>query len=132
MTLAPLLAAPLLVQLHVLAALGAFGLGLWQLAGHKGSALHRRLGWAWVGLMAVVAVSAFGITGRRSAGAFSWVHGMALVVLVMLPLSVWRARRGRVRAHGTSMLALFLGAVMIAGGFTLMPGRIMGRLVFGG
>ncbi|RYJ03827.1 MAG: hypothetical protein EON47_02635 [Acetobacteraceae bacterium] len=131
MTLAPLLAAPVLVQLHALAALGALGTGLWQLAGGKGTALHRRLGWVWAGLMAVVAVSSLGISSARSAGAWSWVHGMALIVLLVLPLGVMHARRGRIRPHRISMLALFLGALVIAGGFTLMPGRIMGRVVFG-
>lgn len=131
MSLVPLLAAPVLVQVHVLAALGAFGLGVWQLVGSKGSALHRRLGWAWAALMLVVAVSAFGITTPRSAGGLSWVHGMAVVVLVVVPLGLSHARRGRIRAHRSSMLALFLGALVIAGGFAMMPGRIMGQVVFG-
>jgi uncharacterized membrane protein len=29
------------------------------------------------------------------------------------------------------MLGLFFGALLIAGAFTLLPGRIMGRVLFG-
>lgn len=71
MTLAPLLAAPVLVQAHALAALAALGLGIWQILGRKGAVAHRTLGRVWVGLMATVALSAFGITGGRGPLAFS-------------------------------------------------------------
>jgi uncharacterized membrane protein len=131
MKLAPLLAAPALVQLHVAAALAAFGLGAWQLAAPKGSLPHRRIGWLWIGLMAVVALSSFGITGVRGPGSLSWIHGLSLFTLVMLPLAVGHARRGRLASHRWSMVALFLGALVVTGGFTLLPGRIMGRVVFG-
>ena len=128
MTLAPLLAAPLAIQLHAAAALSALALGTWQLLGPKGTGAHRVLGWAWVGLMAVVALSSFAIAGK---GRFSWIHILSGVTLVMLPLAVRHARRGRIPAHRIAMLSLFLGALVITGAFTLLPGRIMGRVVFG-
>jgi len=128
MTLAPLLTAPLLVQLHAAAAISALGLGVWQIAAPKGTLPHRRLGWIWVGLMAVVALSSFGITPHG----FSWIHAIAVVTLVMLPLAVGHARSGRIVGHRRVMLSLFFGALVVAGGFTLMPARIMGRVVFGG
>ena len=49
----------------------------------------------------------------------------------MLPLGVVHARRHRVREHRTSMIWLFVGALIIAGIFTLFPGRIMHQVVFG-
>lgn len=131
MTLAPLLAAPAAVQIHAAAALTALGLGLWQMAAPKGGARHRRMGWIWAGLMAVVALSSFAITGGRGALAFSWIHAISLGTLVMLPLAVLHARQGRTARHRGMMIGLFLGALVITGAFTLMPGRIMGRVVFG-
>ncbi len=128
MSLAPLLAASATVQLHAFAALAALGLGLVQLLAPKGTLPHRRLGWAWVGLMAVVAISSFWITAR---GAYSWIHLISGWTLLVLPLAVLAARRGRVVTHGRSMMSLFLGALVIAGAFTLLPGRIMGAVVFG-
>lgn len=50
----------------------------------------------------------------------------------MLPLALGHARRGRIGSHRRAMLSLFFGALVIAGGFTLLPTRIMGRVVFGG
>lgn len=131
MTLAPLLAAPTLVQFHAVAALGAFGLGTFQLVAPKGTVPHRTLGWIWVGLMAAVALSSFGITGDRGAFHFSWIHALSVFVLVQLPVAILMARRGRVRGHQRVMLSLFFGALVIAGAFTLLPARIMGRVVFG-
>ncbi len=38
---------------------------------------------------------------------------------------------GVVRQHRIAMLSLFFGALVIAGAFTLVPGRIMHAVVFG-
>ncbi len=45
---------------------------------------------------------------------------------------VLAARRGNIRRHGSAMASLFVGALVVAGAFTLLPGRIMHRVVFGG
>jgi uncharacterized membrane protein len=50
---------------------------------------------------------------------------------VTLPLAVVHARRHRVERHRNAMIAIFAGALVIAGLFTLMPGRIMHAVVFG-
>lgn len=78
MTLAPLLAAPSVIQVHAFAAMAAFPLGLLQFAAPK--AAHR--------------------------------HDVA--------------------QHRRVMIGIFIGALVIAGAFTLLPGRIMSRVVFGG
>jgi len=130
MTLAPFLAAPPLVQIHATAALAAFALGVWQLAARKGTLPHRRIGWAWIALMVTVALTSFGITGGRGPGHFSWIHGISLFTLLALPVAVLHVRRGRIDRHRWMMLGLFLGALVITGAFTLLPGRLMGRIVF--
>jgi uncharacterized membrane protein len=131
MNLAPLLAAPWLVQAHVAAALAAIVLGLVQFSSPKGTGAHRLLGWCWVVLMAIVALSSFGITGVAGPGHFSWIHGLSAFTLLGLAMGIFRARRRQVNAHRWSMIGLYLGALMITGAFTLLPGRIMGRVVFG-
>jgi uncharacterized membrane protein len=57
MTLAPLLGAPVAIQLHAVAALAAFALGAVQLAAPKGTIPHRALGWIWAALMLAVVIS---------------------------------------------------------------------------
>ncbi|MBV8494421.1 MAG: hypothetical protein JO162_13215, partial [Alphaproteobacteria bacterium] len=59
MNLAPLLAAPAVIQIHAFAAIGAFALGILQLAAPKGTIPHRTVGWIWAGLMLAVVVSSF-------------------------------------------------------------------------
>ena len=131
MTLAPLLAAPAVIQLHAFAALAAFALGSVQLAAPKGTIPHRLFGWIWTVLMLAVIFSSFFIHRIRMWGPWSPIHLLSLFTLVVLPLAVMHARRHDVRQHRRAMLGLFLGALVVAGAFTLMPGRIMHAVVFG-
>ena len=131
MNLAPLLAAPAVIQIHALAAFSAFSLGVVQLAAPKGTIPHRTVGWLWAGLMLAVVLSSFFIHEIRLWGPFSPIHLLSVFTLAMLPLAIWAARRHHVERHRRAMTSLFLGALVIAGGFTLLPGRIMHAVVFG-
>ena len=132
MNLSPLTTAPLPIQLHAYAALGAFVLGAVQLAGVKGTTRHRALGYTWAALMLVVAISSFWIHDLRLWGPWSPIHLLSILTLVMLPLGVWYARRHTVHGHRSTMIGLYIGALVIAGIFTFVPGRIMHKVVFGG
>jgi uncharacterized membrane protein len=127
MNLAPLSAAPLAIQLHAYAALAAFVLGIVQLARVKGTTSHRQLGYIWVGLMLAVAISSFWIHNLRGWEPWSPIHLLSIFTLVMLPYGIAMARMGIMRGHKLTMLGLFGGALVIAGIFTLAPGRIMYR-----
>lgn len=131
MSLAPLLQASPAIQIHAAAASGAFLLGLAQFALPKGTTRHRITGWIWVGLMAVVSVTAFFIHEIRLWGPWSPIHLLAIFTLVMLPLAVLHARWHRVGNHKRAMIGIFLGALVVAGLFTFVPGRIMHAVVFG-
>jgi uncharacterized membrane protein len=131
MSLAPLLDAALAIPLHAFAAMAAFVLGIVQFAAPKGTLPHRTIGWIWVGLMLMVAVSSFWINEIRLLGPFSPIHLLSIYTLVMVPLAVWKARNHDVATHRKIMMYLFLGALLIAGLLTLLPGRIMHKVVFG-
>jgi uncharacterized membrane protein len=132
MSLEPLLNAPLAIQLHAYAAMAAFVLGAVQLARVKGTGQHRVLGFLWVGLMLVVAISSFWIHDIRLWGPWSPIHLLSIFSLTMLPLGLYFAHIHRVRGHKITMLSLYAGALIIAGIFTFVPGRIMHKVVFGG
>ena len=132
MTLAPLLSASPAIKLHAFPAMAAFALGVVQLSGPKGTGVHRTLGWLWVVLMLVICISAFWIHQLRLWGPWSPIHLLAIFTLVMLPLAVWAAHRHAVDRHRRAMTGLFAGALLIAGLFTFVPGRIMYKVVFGG
>lgn len=131
MNLAPLLDAAPAIPLHAFAAMTAFALGLVQFAAPKGTLPHRTVGWIWVSLMLVVALSSFWINEIRLVGPFSPIHLLSIYTLVMVPLAVWKARNHDVVTHRKIMMYLFLGALLIAGLLTLLPGRVMHRVVFG-
>ena len=131
MSLAPLLNAAPAIPLHAFAAMAAFALGVIQLAAPKGTLPHRTLGWLWVGLMAVVAISSFWIHQIRMLGPWSPIHLLSIFTLVVLPLGVWRAHQHDVVGHRRIMVLIFTGALVIAGLFTLVPGRIMHSVLFG-
>ena len=131
MSLAPLLDAAPAIPLHAFAAMSAFVLGLVQFAAPKGTLPHRTIGWVWVLLMAAVAASSFWIHQIRLVGPWSPIHLLSIFTLLMLPLAVWRAHRHRVTDHRRAMVAIFSGALVVAGLFTLLPGRIMHAVVFG-
>jgi uncharacterized membrane protein len=131
MNFAPLFAAPAAVVIHAFAAMAAFVLGIGQFALPKGTLPHRTMGWVWVSLMAVVAASSFRIHTICQFGGFSLIHVLSIVTLVALPVAVIHARRHRVGDHRRVMNLLFAGALLIAGVFTLWPGRIMHDVVFG-
>jgi len=132
MSLAPLLDAAPAIRLHAFAAMTAFALGIVQLSAPKGTLPHRTIGWIWVTLMAIVSASSFWIHGMRLWGPWSPIHLLSIFTLVMLPLAVWAAHRHAVDRHRRAITAVFFGALVIAGLFTLVPGRVMHKVVFGG
>ncbi|MBR1127780.1 DUF2306 domain-containing protein [Bradyrhizobium iriomotense] len=131
MSLAPLLEAAPAIPLHAFAAMAAFMLGLVQFAAPKGTLPHRTIGWIWIVLMVAVAASSFWIHEIRLVGPFSPIHLLSIFTLLVLPLAVWRARTHRVADHRRMMIFIFAGALVVAGLFTLVPGRIMHRVIFG-
>ena len=132
MALHPLFEASAGIQVHVYAALAATVLGAAILFRRKGTPRHRLAGKIWVGLMVIVALSSFGIHEIMLWGCWSPIHILSVTTLISLAVGVQRARRHDVTGHRITMQATFFGALVIAGLFTLLPGRLMYDVVFGG
>ena len=107
MNIDPLLSAPLVIQLHVVAAFGALLIGTVQLVGVKGTGMHRVLGYAWVLLMLAVAISSFWINTIQHWRGFSFIHVLSIVTLITVPLATYAAHRGNIRRHRIAMVSLF-------------------------
>lgn len=123
-----LLTAPWQIQLHAVCALGALVLGVVQLTAPKGTLPHRTLGYIWVGLMAITAITAIFI---QSGGTFSWIHIFVPLVLIGIVHLSWRGRKGLTTGHQRIALTLFFGALIIPGAFAFIPGRLMHATLFG-
>jgi len=120
---------PPVIYVHMSAALAALVLGTIQLARTKGTRSHRVAGWLFVTLMLTVAISSLWIPRFLQ---LSWIHIFTAITLISIPLALWKIRHGNVRGHGAAMCGLFIGGLVIAGLFTLIPGRLLGNLLWRG
>jgi uncharacterized membrane protein len=112
---------------HMLAAFAAIALGAAMLRARKGTFAHRVAGRGWVVLMLVTAISSFWI---RSNGSFSWIHLLSVAVPVLLAFAVYFAIAGRIVRHQRLMIGIYVGALGVAGAFTLLPHRRLGQIVW--
>lgn len=131
MNLDALLAASLPIQIHVAAVLLALVIGVFQLVLKRGTAMHRAMGWTWIAAMAVTAISSFFIHQIRMVGMLSPIHILSVTTLLALAWAIHAARQGNMRRHGIIMSSLFFYAILGAGAFTLLPGRLMHVVLFG-
>lgn len=111
-----------------MAALFAIVVGAIQFASKKGSALHKTLGYIWVIAMIVICLSSFGIKAVMPNGiflGFSPIHLLSIWVLFQLARGIYFARKHEIARHRKCMVYTYFGGLLIAGIFTLMPGRFL-------
>lgn len=132
MSLAPLLDAPAVIQLHVAAALLSVVLGPVAILRRSRDIVHRTAGRVWVVSMGVTAVSSFWISEDPMIGPFSVIHILSVITLFGLVSAIRAIRAGDVAKHGATMRALYAQALMLAGAFTFFPGRRMSQAFFPG
>ena len=121
-----------LIALHLTAALLALLVGMVVMLRRKGTFSHRTLGWVWVTLMGTTAIASAFIRDYNfpNIAGYTPIHFFTAYTAVYVPLGIWRIRHGNVTAHRRIMKGLFIGACVVAGLFTLLPGRFLGNLVW--
>ncbi|MCZ4313015.1 DUF2306 domain-containing protein [Comamonadaceae bacterium G21597-S1] len=126
-----------LIAIHTAAALAAVVLGplaLWARRGRQQRPrLHRAFGYAWVTLMLAAAVSAIFIRDYSlpNIAGYTPIHLLVPITLLGLFGAFRHLAQGNIDGHRKTMQYLYLGACVVAGGFTLLPGRYLGNLVLG-
>jgi len=131
MNLAPIADASPAIKTHLATVLPAFAIGTWLIfCSTKGARWHRALGAAYLGLMTVTAIATFFIRSINSGG-FSLVHLFIPLTLFGVFAALWNVRRADIKGHRNAMLGLYVGGLLIAGGLTLLPGRLLHRVFFG-
>jgi len=123
--------APLAVRIHMATVIPAFFIGAWLvLFSAKGARLHRGFGVLYLLLMTVTAVTTL-FVHVLNPGHFSWIHLFVPLTLFGVTSTILALRRGDIRGHRRSMIGLYVGALLIAGAFTFLPGRLMHQIFFG-
>lgn len=123
-----------LMYAHLITVVPCVFIGAYLLLVKKGTPKHRLLGKLYMGLMLVTAfITLFmpAMVGPTLFGHFGYIHSFSFLTLWTVPTAYTAIRKGNVKAHQRKMLLLFFGAIVIAGGFTLSPGRYLHDLFFG-
>jgi uncharacterized membrane protein len=121
---------PWTIWLHLMTMMAALALTpaiLWK---RRGDTRHRWLGYVWVSLLAVTALDTFAIR-TIDPGHLSWIHLLSAFTLLQLPIIIWSARSHNHARHRRAIRGLAIGALLIAGFFTLPFGRMLGHWLFG-
>src|SRR5262245_22261816 len=125
LNLAPVFDASLAVQIHLATVIPSFFLGTWLMfLSKKGSRSHRLIGAIYLLLMTVTATAGIFIK-EVNPGHFSWLHIFVLVTYFSVFRTIWSLRHNNIKAHQASMWGLYIGGLIIAGGLTFLPGRVM-------
>ena len=125
-----------LIAVHMTAALTAIVIGPVALWARKGATqrpkLHRAFGYAWVTLMLLAAISAIFIRDYDlpNIAGYTPIHLLVPVTLFGLTRAFYSLALGNIAGHRNAMQSLYIGACLVAGGFTLLPNRYLGNLVF--
>lgn len=99
----------------------------------KGTRIHKATGKVYMILMLTTGlVSLFmqARVGPRLLNHFGFIHLFSALTLYSVPAAYFAIRRGDIRRHKNNMIGLFTGGILIAGAFTLVPGRFLHDLLF--
>ena len=112
----------------------AFLMATFMMVTKKGTEVHKLIGRIYMVLMlftAMVTVLMSAQVGPRLFNHFGFIHLLSVLVLYCVPSAYWAIKNGNVKRHKWSMIGLYIGGLIVAGGFTLMPGRMLGNVLFG-
>jgi uncharacterized membrane protein len=123
-----------LMYLHLATVLPAFALGTGMMLMTKGTPLHKALGKIYMVLMlstGLITLAMPAKIGPTLLGHFGMLHGFSLLTLKAVPTAYLAARRGDIKKHRRNMIGLYVGGILLAGAFTLLPGRFLHHVLFG-
>lgn len=122
-----------LLYVHLATIIPAVFLGLAVFVMRKGTQWHRRIGYVYLTCMMITGIVTLfmpAFVGAKLWNHFGFIHLFSLLTIWTVPRAIINARAGRIRAHKGNMIGLYIGAVIIAGVFTFMPGRYMHSVFF--
>lgn len=124
----------ILMYSHLITVVPCIFIGAYLLLVKKGTKIHRLLGRVYMVLMLITAVITLfmpAAVGAQLFNHFGWIHLFSFLTLWTVPTAYTAIRRGNIKSHKRKMILLYFGAIVIAGGFTLTPGRYLHGVFFG-
>ena len=120
--------------IHLIAVLPCLLLGAYLIYfSKKGSDPHKSFGKIYMALMTIQAfVSLFmeAHVGPQWMNHFGWIHLLSVLTLYTIPVSLRYLRKGNIKSHRCSMVILYWSGLIVAGAFTLTPGRYLHGILF--
>lgn len=123
-----------LSYVHLATVLPAVLLGTFLLFARKGTPLHKLSGKLYMTLMlftATVTLFMPAVVGPQVIGHFGFIHLFSLLTFFAVFSALTAIRAGNVRRHAQAMVGLYIGGILVAGAFALMPGRMLHVWLFG-
>ncbi len=131
--LTPIVNAPLPIKVHLATVIPAFLVGAYLiLFSRKGAPHHRALGYFYLTLMSVTALTTLFIHQVNPNGfmGLSPIHLFVPLTFFGVVGAISGARTHNVKRHRRSMIGLYIGGLIVAGSLAFMPGRIMHNVIF--
>lgn len=122
-----------LAYMHLATVVPAFLIGTFLLLNRKGTSKHRTLGKVYMLLMLLTAFITLFMTaqvGPTLLSHFGFIHLFSCLVLYSVPAAFFAARNKDYRAHQYNMIGVYVGGILIAGGFAFAPGRLLHTWLF--
>lgn len=122
-----------LMDAHLVMIVPYFVIGTILLIIKKGGDIHKTMGRIYMILMLITAVITLFMpakVGPQLFDHFGWIHSFSVLTIYTVPTAYLAIKRGDFESHKRKMIILYFGAIIIAGGFTFIPGRCLNEVIF--
>ena len=122
-----------LMYWHLATVIPCFIIGTVLLLIKKGTNTHVTFGRIYMILMLITATITLFMpaeVGPTVFNHFGWIHSFSFLTLYTVPTAYLAIKKGNVKVHKRKLILLYFGAIIIAGGFTFVPGRYLHNLFF--
>ena len=122
-----------LAYFHLVTVVPAFFIGTYLLLTTKGTSIHKVFGKIYMVLMLVTASTSLFMKAQLGPLLFShfgYIHLLSFLTIYAVPVAYFSAKNGNIKRHKATMVALYIGGMLVAGTFALMPGRLLHDWIF--
>ncbi len=123
-----------LMYFHLATVIPCVFMGAFLLVRPKGGPAHRNIGKIYMSLMMITAIITLFMPNQVGPSLFDhlgYIHLFSFLTIYTVPTALIAIRKRQVKKHQRKMWLLYVGAILIAGGFTFFPGRYLHQVFFG-